>query len=390
MAFELLFLLLIGATSFTEFSPEGLSGNSVDKFFRVFYCGLIPMLFQWVLFEFFMSILADAFGEEKEILDDIEATGDTLPNDIKKLIEYRIATMRGEWPRFEDAHDLLKTGIKVHRASHKQEEKTKADTSHVADIDEDCFANGNLNVEELAFVIKKSFPNKANAIFTSSDSDLSESSLGSKDKSIRKFAQKLLSDKPARDDVHEILKSKLRKVTELKLNACVELQERIEEVSAELTQHLVEQKSKIEHAEKLGERWKRIREFVEDIEAALEEFGFTKETFDKKKLKLRVRELRESRAKANMEEKKKWMEAVEIVKKVRAKRKQLTKLAKVASVIRRKSRNEKLKKLLAERALYEKPHSSSSANRRHKEEILDQKKMVEKDLQALESFVARK
>ena len=36
MAFELLFLLLIGATSFTEFSPEGLSGNSVDKFFRVF------------------------------------------------------------------------------------------------------------------------------------------------------------------------------------------------------------------------------------------------------------------------------------------------------------------------------------------------------------------
>ena len=91
-----------------------------------------------------------------------------------------------------------------------------------------------------------------------------------------------------------------------------------------------------------------------------------------------------------MEEKKKWMEAVEIVKKVREKRKQLTKLAKVASVIRRKSRNEKLKKLLAERALYEKPHSSSSANRRHKEEILEQKKMVEKDLQALESFVARK
>jgi hypothetical protein len=45
---------------------------------------------------------------------------------------------------------------------------------------------------------------------------------------------------------------------------------------------------------------------------------------------------------------------------------------------------------LAERALYEKPHSSSSANRRHKEEILEQKKMVEKDLQALESFVARK
>jgi hypothetical protein len=28
--------------------------------------------------------------------------------------------------------------------------------------------------------------------------------------------------------------------------------------------------------------------------------------------------------------------------------------------------------------------------RRHKEEILEQKKMVEKDLQALESFVARK
>ena len=75
-AFELLFLLLIGATSFTEFVPEGLLGNEFDLFFRIFYCGLIPVMFQWILFEFFVAILGDAFGEEKEILHDIEASGD--------------------------------------------------------------------------------------------------------------------------------------------------------------------------------------------------------------------------------------------------------------------------------------------------------------------------
>ena len=43
------FCCSIGATSFTEFSAGRIeSGTSVDKFFRVFYCGLIPVLFQWV------------------------------------------------------------------------------------------------------------------------------------------------------------------------------------------------------------------------------------------------------------------------------------------------------------------------------------------------------
>ena len=117
-AFELLFLLLIGATSFTEFVPDGLVGNELDLFFKIFYCGLIPVMFQWILFEFFVAILSDAFGEEKEILHDIEATGDTLPNDIRKLVEYKMATVRKEWPRFEDVHDLLKAGIKLHEKQH--------------------------------------------------------------------------------------------------------------------------------------------------------------------------------------------------------------------------------------------------------------------------------
>ncbi len=121
-AFELLFLLLIGATSFSEFVPEGLVGNEFDLFFRIFYCGLIPVMFQWILFEFFVAILGDAFGEEKEILHDIEASGDTLPNDLRKLAEYKMATVRKEWPRFEEVHDLLKAGIKLHEKQHPSNE----------------------------------------------------------------------------------------------------------------------------------------------------------------------------------------------------------------------------------------------------------------------------
>jgi len=388
MAFELLFLLLIGATSFSEFTPKGFSGNRIDTFFRVFYCGLIPILFQWILFEFFMSILADAFGEEKEILDDIEAAGDTLPNDIKKLLEYKISTRRGEWPRFEDTHDLLKSSIKIAKRSFNPAiSSAKRVNRHLSDSDEDV-RDGEMTVDELAYVIKKSFPNKATAIFMPSDSDLSESSSSlAAEISIRKFAQKILINKPESDDTNEILKRKVQKVRELKLNAYAELRARIEEVSADLKQHLEEQKVRIEQSENLSVRWKRIREFAEDIEAALEEFGFTKETFDKKKLKIRVKELRESRSKAEIKEKMIWIEAVEKVKKFRATHR-LTPISfrRATSLIRRKSRNDKIKRLLKERELYEKPHNSSSANRRHKEEGIELHDVVDRDFAALALF----
>ena len=106
-AFELLFLLLIGATSFTEFDPEGQAGNVMDTFFKIFYCGLIPIIFQWILFEFFLAIMGDAFGEEKEILHDIEATGDTLGNDFTRLTEYKVKPRSKTWPRYEHVIDLL-------------------------------------------------------------------------------------------------------------------------------------------------------------------------------------------------------------------------------------------------------------------------------------------
>ena len=80
-------------------------------------------MFQWILFEFFVAILGDAFGEEKEILHDIEATGDTLPNDLRKLAEYKMATVRKEWPRFEDVHDLLQAGVKLHEKQHPSNEE---------------------------------------------------------------------------------------------------------------------------------------------------------------------------------------------------------------------------------------------------------------------------
>ena len=113
-AFELLFLLLIGATSFTEFDPEGQAGNVMDTFFKIFYCGLIPIIFQWILFEFFLAIMGDAFGEEKEIYTTLK-----LPEirwgTISQGSQNTVKTRRKKWPRFEHVIDLL-NGVKLQRS----------------------------------------------------------------------------------------------------------------------------------------------------------------------------------------------------------------------------------------------------------------------------------
>ena len=226
-AFELLFLLLIGATSFTEFVPEGLVGNEFDLFFRVFYCGLIPVMFQWILFEFFVAILGDAFGEEKELLHDIEATGDTLPNDLRKLAEYKMATVRKEWPRFEDVHDLLKAGVKLHEKQHPSNEEDYLEMlDRNDDIKEDDYEG---NLEIVTHVAKK---------FMKKDPFY----VGGLKYQPASFVATLLQNKPKFEDTHKELNQKREKIRRMKLDMYRKLQKCVDEVRDDMEIHLRHQK----------------------------------------------------------------------------------------------------------------------------------------------------
>ena len=59
----------------------------------------------------------------------------------------------------------------------------------------------------------------------------------------------------------------------------------------------------MERSESTAVRWKRIKELAEDIEITLEDV--TKETFDRQKVKAKVRELQGKRREAEKEYEKK-------------------------------------------------------------------------------------
>ena len=59
----------------------------------------------------------------------------------------------------------------------------------------------------------------------------------------------------------------------------------------------------MERSESTAVRWKRIKELAEDIEITLEDV--TKETFDRQKVKVKVRELQGKRREAEKEYEKK-------------------------------------------------------------------------------------
>ena len=63
------------------------------------------------------------------------------------------------------------------------------------------------------------------------------------------------------------------------------------------------QKTLVERSESTAVRWKRIKELAEDIEITLEDV--TKETFDRQKVKAKVRELQGKRREAEKEYEKK-------------------------------------------------------------------------------------
>ena len=370
-AFELLFLLLIGATSFTEFVPEGLLGNEFDLFFRIFYCGLIPVMFQWILFEFFVAILGDAFGEEKEILHDIEASGDTLPNDLRKLVEYKMATVRKEWPRFEEVHDLLKAGIKLHEKQHPSNEDDYLEVlDRSDDIKEDDY-EGNLEiVTHIAKNFMKKDPFYVGGLKYQPDS----------------FVATLLQNKPKFDDPHEELNQKREKIRSLKLDMYRKLQKCVDGVKGDVEIHLRHQRKLVQRSENNAVRWKRIKEIAEDIEIALEDV--TKETFDKQKVKAKVRELQAKRRKEEKEYEVKWKEAIEKVKRYRsAPPKSVFDVTRV--LLRSKSKSLKIQQALDMQKLYSQ-HGSKSSNRRHKEKQIEEARNAEAELNALASVKNRK
>jgi len=370
-AFELLFLLLIGATSFTEFVPEGLLGNEFDLFFRIFYCGLIPVMFQWILFEFFVAILGDAFGEEKEILHDIEASGDTLPNDLRKLAEYKMATVRKEWPRFEEVHDLLKAGIKLHEKQHPSNEDDYLEVlDRSDDIKEDDY-EGNLEiVTHVAKNFMKKDPFYVGGLKYQPDS----------------FVATLLQNKPKFDDPHEELNQKREKIRSLKLDMYRKLQKCVDGVKGDVEIHLRHQQKLVQRSENNAVRWKRIKEIAEDIEIALEDV--TKETFDKQKVKAKVRELQAKRRKEEKEYEVKWKEAIEKVKRYRsAPPKSVFDVTRV--LLRSKSKSLKIQQALDMQKLYSQ-HGSKSSNRRHKEKQIEEARNAEAELNALASVKNRK
>jgi len=370
-AFELLFLLLIGATSFTEFVPEGLLGNEFDLFFRIFYCGLIPVMFQWILFEFFVAILGDAFGEEKEILHDIEASGDTLPNDLRKLAEYKMATVRKEWPRFEEVHDLLKAGIKLHEKQHPSNEDDYLEVlDRSDDIKEDDY-EGNLEiVTHVAKNFMKKDPFYVGGLKYQPDS----------------FVATLLQNKPKFDDPHEELNLKREKIRSLKLDMYRKLQKCVDGVKGDVEIHLRHQQKLVQRSENNAVLWKRIKEIAEDIEIALEDV--TKETFDKQKVKAKVRELQAKRRKEEKEYEVKWKEAIEKVKRYRsAPPKSVFDVTRV--LLRSKSKSLKIQQALNVQKLYSQ-HGSKSLNRRHKEKQIEEARNAEAELNALASIKNRK
>ena len=361
-AFELLFLLLIGATSFTEFVPEGFAANKLDKFFQIFYCGLIPIVFQWILFEFFLAILANAFGEEKEILHDIELGGDTLPNDLRKFAEYKMATIRREWPKFEDVYDLLKEGIQLHEKQHpiKEEKDQRKRLVETDDIKED---DNELNYMVITSVAKK-FSVDPHADLLNSD---------------KSYISNILQNRPNIEDNHEELNEKREKVQTMKINMYRRLKIYVDEAKDDMEIHLRHQRKLAEHSAKAAARWKRIKLLAEDIEIALQDV--TKETFDKQNIKAKVRELQAKRREAENAYEKKWKEAIEKVKRYRsAPPKSVFDATSV--LLKSKSKSLKIQQALKLQKLYSQ-HGTKSSNRRHREKQIEESRNIEAELSAL-------
>ena len=315
--------------------------------------------------------VGDAFGEEKEILHDIEATGDTLPNDLRKLAEYKMATVRKEWPRFEDVHDLLKAGVKLHEKQHPSNEEDYLEMlDRSDDIKEDDYEG---NLEIVTHVAKK---------FMKKDPFY----VGGLKYQPASLVATLLRNKPKFEDTNEELNQKREIIRSMKLDMYRKLQKCVDEVRDDMEIHLRHQKLLVQRSENFAVRWKRIKELAEDIEIALEDV--MKETFDKQKVKAKVRELQAKRREAEKEYEKKWKKAIEKVKRYRsAHPKSVFDATRV--LLRSKSKSLKIQQALKFQKLFSQ-HGSKSSNRRHREKQIEETRNAEVELIALSTIKKRK
>ena len=164
------------------------------------------------------------------------------------------------------------------------------------------------------------------------------------------------------------------------------LQKCVDEVRDDMEIHLRHQKSLVQRSENSAVRWKRIKELAEDIEIAWEDV--TKETFDKQKVKAKVRELQAKRREAEKEYEKKWKEAIEKVKRYRsAPPKSVFDATRV--LLRSKSKSLKIQQTLKFQKLFSQ-HGSKSSNRRHREKQIEETRNAEVELIALSTIKKRK
>ena len=164
------------------------------------------------------------------------------------------------------------------------------------------------------------------------------------------------------------------------------LQKCVDEVRDDMEIHLRHQKSLVQRSENSAVRWKRIKELAEDIEIALEDV--TKETFDKQKVKAKVKELQAKRREAEKEYEKKWKEAIEKVKRYRsAPPKSVFDATRV--LLRSKSKSLKIQQTLKFQKLFSQ-HGLKSSNRRHREKQIEETRNAEVELIALSTIKKRK
>ena len=129
------------------------------------------------------------------------------------------------------------------------------------------------------------------------------------------FVATLLQNKPKFDDPHEELNQK-RENPKPEVGHVPQTSKMRGGVKGDVEIHLRHQRKLVQRSENNAVRWKRIKEIAEDIEIALEDV--TKETFDKQKVKAKVRELQAKRRKEEKEHEVKWKEAIEKVKRYRS------------------------------------------------------------------------
>jgi hypothetical protein len=198
------------------------------------------------------------------------------------------------------------------------------------------------------------------------------------------FVEYLLQNKPKFDDVHEVLNRKREKIRSMKLDMYCKLQKCADEVKDDMETYFRHKQILVNRSENSAVRWKRIKELAEDIEIALEDV--TKETFDKQKVKAKVRELQAKRREAEYE--KKWKEAIEKVKRHRrAPPKSVFDATRV--LLRSKSKSLKIQQALKFHKLFSQ-HGSKSSNRRHREKQIEETRNAEAELIALSTIKKRK